>query len=70
MSKYEMRLAQARHHMIDSMIGLHNRIGVLNSKLICRVPLQDDEDDALQISLTYIGEATTRINHAIEELEG
>jgi len=70
MSIYEARLRHAQNLVKDKMVGLNNRLNVLNNDLICRVGLQDDEDDALMGCSIKIADATRAINRAIEELEG
>jgi hypothetical protein len=70
MSSYEARLTNARYEVRQGMIGLSNRQTILLDALICREPLQDDEDDALMEAWGAIQEATRYINFAIEALEG
>jgi hypothetical protein len=67
---YESRLRYARDALKQDMIGLSNRQTILLDALICREPLQDDEDDALMAAGIYIRAATKNINFAIEALEG
>jgi hypothetical protein len=66
---YATRLAWVQREVKQERHKLVMRLGELTSMLVCREPMQDDEDDALEGVAQSLRKARYAIDRAIEELE-
>ena len=69
-SNYIRRLTLAQAEVKKETERLNSAVSALILRLVCRTPMQDDEDDALLGAVQSIRKARCALWRAIEELDG